>query len=37
MHVSVLERCLSYRESAKRIKERQGPTLGVPFHKVSVL
>ena len=35
--VSVLERCLSYRESNKESKERQGPTLGVCFTEVSVL
>ena len=35
--VSVLERCLSYRESNKGSKERQGPTLGVRFTEVSVL
>ena len=29
--VSFLERCPSYRESNKRSKERQGPTLGVRF------
>ena len=27
--MSVLQRCPSYRESNKRSKERQGPTLGV--------
>ena len=34
--MSVLERCPSYRESNKRNKERQGPTLGVRFTEVSV-
>ena len=34
--MSVLERCLSYRESNKESKERQGPTLGVCFTEVSV-
>ena len=34
--VSVLKRCPSYRESNKRSKERQGPTLGVRFTEVSV-
>ena len=29
--------CPSYRESNKRSKERQGPTLGVRFTEVSVL
>ena len=36
MHVSVLERCPSYRESNKGSKERQGPTLSVRFTEVSV-
>ena len=35
--VFVLQRCPSYRESNKGSKERQGPTLGVRFTKVSVL
>ena len=35
--VSVLERCLSYKESNKGNKQRQGPTLGVRFLEVSVL
>ena len=34
--MSILERCPSYRESNKRSKERQGPTLGVRFTEVSV-
>ena len=34
--MSVLERCPSYRESNKGSKERQGPTLRVPFTEVSV-
>ena len=34
--VSVLQRCLSYRESNKGNKERQRPTLGVSFTEVSV-
>ena len=34
---SLLERCPSYRESNKRSKEKQGPTLGVHFTEVSVL
>ena len=34
--MSVLERCPSYRESNKRSKERQGPTLGVRLIEVSV-
>ena len=36
-YTSVLERCLPYRESTKRCKERQGPTLGVRISKVSTL
>ena len=36
-YTSVLERCLPYRESTKRCKERQGPTLGVRISKVSIL
>ena len=32
----VSERCPSYRESTKRSKERQGPTLGVHFSEVSI-
>ena len=32
----ILERCPSYRESNKRSKERQGPTLSVRFTEVSV-
>ena len=35
--MSVLERCLPYRESTKRCKERQGPTIGVHISKVSTL
>ena len=35
--VAMLERCLSYRESNKRSKERQGPILGVNFTEVSLL
>ena len=35
--MSVLQGCLSYRESNKESKERQGPTLGVCFTEVSVL
>ena len=35
--MSVLQRCLSYRESNKGSKERQGPTLRVHFTEVSVL
>ena len=35
--MSVLERCLSYRESNKGSKERQGPTLSVRFTEVFVL
>ena len=35
--MSLLERCLSYRESNKGSKERQGPTLGVRFTEVSVM
>ena len=31
--MSVLERCPSYRESKKRSKERQGPTLKCPFYR----
>ena len=34
--MSVLRRCLSYKESNKGSKERQGPTLGVRFTEVSV-
>ena len=34
--MSVLERCPSYKESNKRSKERQGPTLSVRFTEVSV-
>ena len=34
--VSVLERCLSYKESNKGNKQRQGITLGVRFTEVSV-
>ena len=34
--MSILERCPSYKESNKRSKERQGPTLGVRFTEVSV-
>ena len=34
--MSILERCPSYKESNKRSKERQGPTLGVRLIKVSV-
>ena len=33
--MSVLQRCLSYRESNIGSKERQGPTLGVRFTEVS--
>ena len=36
-YTSVLERCLPYRESTKRCKERQGPTIGVRISKVSTL
>ena len=32
----VSDRCPSYRESTKRDKERQGPTLGVHFSEVSL-
>ena len=35
--MSVLERCLSYKESNKGNKKRQGPTLGVRFTEVSRL
>ena len=35
--MSVLERCLSYKESNKGNKKRQGPTLGVRFTEVSHL
>ena len=35
--MSILQGCLSYRESNKGGKERQGPTLGVHFTEVSVL
>ena len=35
--MSVLERCPSYKESNKRSKERQGPTLGVRFTGVSLI
>ena len=35
--MSVLERCPSYRESNKRSKERQGPTLGVRFTGVHLI
>ena len=35
--VSVLGRCLSYRESDKRTKERQGLTLGVRIREVSLV
>ena len=31
--MSILERCPSYRESNKRSKERQGPTLKCPFYR----
>ena len=34
--MSDLERCQSYRESNKRSKEKQGPTLSVRFTEVSV-
>ena len=34
--MSALERSPSYRESNKGSKEKQGPTLGVPFTEVSV-
>ena len=34
--MSVLERCPSYKESNKGIKERQGRTLSVRFTEVSV-
>ena len=34
--VSVLERCLSYKESNKGNKQWQGPTLGVRITEVSV-
>ena len=34
--VSILASCSSYRESIRRSKERQGPTLGVRFGEVSV-
>ena len=34
--MSALERCPSYRESNKGSKEKQGPTLRVPFTEVSV-
>ena len=34
--MSVLERCLSYKESNKGNKQRQGITLGVRFTEVSV-
>ena len=33
--MSILERCPSYKESNKRSKERQGPTLGVRFTELS--
>ena len=36
-HLSVLERCPSYRKSNRASKERQGPTRGVRFTEVSVL
>ena len=36
-YVSILERCLSYRESSKDSKERGGPALGVCFTEVSIL
>ena len=35
--ISVVQRCLSYRESNKGSKERQGPAMGVRFTEVSVL
>ena len=35
--MSILERCLSYRESNKGGKERQGPTLGVSFRGVRLI
>ena len=35
--MSILQRCLSYRESNKGSNERQGPTLGVHFTEVSVV
>ena len=35
--MSILQRCLSYRESNKGSKEWQGPTLGVHFTDVSIL
>ena len=35
--MSVLERCLSYKESNKGNKQRQGPTLGVRLIEVSVM
>ena len=34
--MSVLKRCLSYSESNKGSKERQGPTLSVRFTEVSI-
>ena len=36
-NVSVLLRCPSYKESTKRSKERQEPTLGLRFSEVPVL
>lgn len=36
-YMSVLERSLSYRESTKRCKQRQGPILAVHISKVSTL
>ena len=37
LQVSVLQGCLSYRESNKESKEKQGPTLGVCFTGVAIL
>ena len=35
--MSILERCPSYKESNRRSKERQGPTLGVRFTGVRLI
>ena len=35
--MSVLGRCLSYREAKNMTEEQQGPTLGVRFMEVSTL
>ena len=35
--MAMLDRCLTYRESNRRSKGREGPILGVNFTEVSVL